>query len=232
MGVDSSGVFDRAHPAIAELLRRMPPPESTRRIPDVPWRASFDEIGFSFPQDYQCFVETYGSGSVCGDLAIVMPWRAGGPEGLPEMEGFGLFMVRVEKMSYLNRFHTDAPERWPYAFWPEHGGLLPWARNREYGYFFWLTGDADPDRWTCVAWDQREWRAYGCGMAELLLRAVNDGDPFLSSIVAPDSTPIVWQSNGLWPARLPESIAIDDDDDWCISAASRERGEDDGPGWA
>jgi hypothetical protein len=196
----------------------------------VPWHESPREIGVEFPQDYRHFVETYGSGSLSGDLGISMPWRAGGPPYLPEMEGFGLYAVRARNMSPLNQFHVDAPQRWPFAFWPEPSGLLPWARNPRYGYFFWHTTGAGPDTWTCVAWNQSEWRPYDCGMVELLLHLVNGADEFLSSFVLPARTPIEWRPNESWPTELPESLNIDDGDDWTIPAARAERG-DDGSTW-
>ena len=214
-----------ARQSLETLAQQMPPTTLAQPVRDVPWGEASQLIGFDFPEDYQQFIALYGSGSISNDLGISMPWLVNGPDHLPERDGFGVYMVRVEKMSSLNQFHDRVPERWPFSFWPAPNGLLPWARNSRYGYLLWLTTAADPNAWTCVAWNQLEWRTYDCGMVDLLIRLVSGDDAYLRHFIGEPTIAPAWCPNSQWPRALPESLQIDDDDDWTIPAAARERGE-------
>lgn len=207
------------------LVQLMPPTTLAQPARDVPWDETSRLIGFDFPEDYQQFIALYGSGSISNDLGISMTWLMNALSYLPERDGFGVYMVRVEKKSSLNQFHDTAPERWPFSFWPALNGLLPWARNRRYGYLFWLTTAPDPNAWTCAAWNQSEWRTYDCGMVDLLIRLVSGEDAYLREFIGEPTAAPAWCPNTQWPKVLPESLQIDDDDDWTIPAAARERGE-------
>jgi hypothetical protein len=83
---------------------------------------------------------------------------------------------------YLERHHVthlevmrgmrDAGHRsYPYPFYPEFGGLLPWGRGRDQSLYCWVTDSADPDLWGVVWSDQTrsEWREYDGALGDFLI---------------------------------------------------------------
>lgn len=93
------------------------------------------------------------------------------------------------------REHRDTyPARFPYAFYPEPGGLLSWGSGIGGEECFWLTEGPDPDAWPVVVWDTGQWRHFDTGMVDTVLHVVRGDDPFLRETFFDEDAPV-------WSAR-------------------------------
>ncbi len=98
----------------------------------------------------------------------------------------------------FREMREDFPDRFPYAIFPEPGGLLEWGGNLNGDRCFWLTEDPDPDRWPVVVWFRgevasRSWRREEGGMAAFLLRVVRDPK---SALLASSEERLTWIFGG------------------------------------
>lgn len=186
---------------VASLCEVMPPPD---RLPGavVPWESSVGEIGLEFPGDYREFSELYGWGAVRGELSILTPLIPRGKAGWLNVDG-GFSRVAEYTNQEIGRafreMRSNSPQSYPYAIYPEPGGLLAWGRNGNSDHCFWLTKGADPDRWPVVVWSRgmrpsRAWREYDCGMVELIHRIVDGNDPYLNKLLVSATSSQRWVS--------------------------------------
>jgi hypothetical protein len=63
------------HPAVEELRRLVPPPETPNGA-DGDWGACERDLGLRLPADYKEFISTYGSGTLCRLFEIPSPFSA------------------------------------------------------------------------------------------------------------------------------------------------------------
>jgi hypothetical protein len=123
---------------LAELVRRVPPPERPVGGP-YDWAATERELGTPLPADYKRLVETYGRGGFWGALYL----RAPGHDGA--------YPLIADLLDDFGPLREDDLGHYPYPLYPEPGGLLAWAENDCGGFVCWLT-EGPPDAWPVVIW--------------------------------------------------------------------------------
>jgi len=114
-----------------ELISRMPPPN----VPVAShgdWAAAELQLGTRLPGDYKAFVETYGSGLVCGFLLVYSPFALNKSLNL------------IHKVNQSLRLFKDEV-----SLFPAPGGLLLCSNSRSGDWIFWRT-DGEPDDWELI----------------------------------------------------------------------------------
>ncbi|MET8747860.1 hypothetical protein [Streptomyces sp. NPDC004728] len=155
------------------------------------WDDSSVEVGIRLPADYRAFIDAFGGGDLYGRLGVNTPWPLGDPPaGVTALRA--LLNDAIETNEILRGLRDSYPAAFPFAFYPEPGGLLAWGGGIGGDLCFWLTEAHDPDAWPVVVWDKAEWRRYDMGMVALLIRALTKGDPFIADLVAPEPDLPVW----------------------------------------
>jgi hypothetical protein len=158
-----------------EELKALIPPPSTVVAP--PWGEALDKIGFEFPEDYREFVDTYGAGTFepprYVGLEVYAPHvNALDLRGRPGFEGFVAHHLDQVRPYFTGPGAEEVTRNSePIPLYPEPGGLLSWGRTEESDQFFWLTEDANPDRWPVVGWSRHDASTFvfDGGMVEFLL---------------------------------------------------------------
>lgn len=158
-----------------EKLKALVPPPSAVVAP--PWGEAPDKAGFEFPADFREFVDAYGGGSFGRPEYVGLDVRAPhanalGPGGRPGFEGF--VTDHLDQVRPLFTYPGAEEEMWngePLPLYPDPGGLLSWGSSQQSDQFFWLTQDADPDRWPMIGWLRHDAStfAFDGGMVEFLL---------------------------------------------------------------
>jgi hypothetical protein len=120
-----------------QLRALLGPPES--RAFDIGWDAVRAQVGGPLPPDFVAFMDTYGPCSV-GTLSMVWLGRGGFQAGITWDYERARLWRQLEPASF--------PET-NYALFPEAGGLIPWAVDDAYRYY-WRRTDADPAKWPIV----------------------------------------------------------------------------------
>lgn len=144
----------------------------------LPWAQSAAAFGIELPADFRAFVDAFGAGEVYDRLSVNTPWPLRDPP-VPVTALRAMLDDAEETSALLRDLRTTYPDQFPFAFYPEPGGLLAWASGIGGEQCFWLTEPADPDAWPVVVWDKSEWRHYAPGMLRVLLLTVTGTDPFL-----------------------------------------------------
>ncbi|MFF9458664.1 SMI1/KNR4 family protein [Streptomyces flaveolus] len=114
------------------------------------WEEAEQYVGAALPGDFKAFVGAYGSGLICGELAVFHP-RGSSPL---------LERMRATHATFAERRSRalaggDA-EYVPYPFHPEPGGLISWGYDQSGDEHFFLPCDPDPDRWKVVTMAHEE----------------------------------------------------------------------------
>jgi SMI1-KNR4 cell-wall len=161
-------------PQQERLVRLLPPPPQPVDVPEPDQRSRLEsEIGRSLPSDYWWFLETYGSGSIGGDLAVFTP--SSGVEGRQ-------FAAQQERIGgHLRLVNEHRPGEVPFPIWPEPGGLLAWGGTDSGVMCLWLTSHDDADQWPIVIRDahRSEWFTHR-GPMSWFLSDVLDGSEQVS----------------------------------------------------
>ncbi|MFF7716063.1 hypothetical protein [Streptomyces sp. NPDC007988] len=108
------------------------------------WAAAERYVGSALPRDFTAFLDSYGSGVVCGELVVLHP--EGSSPLLPRMEA-------THRMFAARRRAASADgdlEHFPHPFHPEPGGLVSWGYDHSGDEHFFLPCGPDPDRWKVV----------------------------------------------------------------------------------
>ena len=168
---------------VGQIAELMPPPVSAVVAP--PWDEALPEVGFAFPADFRDFADLYGGGSINDGIIIEVPTL--GPNGSGKRTGFGGFVdqsaavVRSEiGEMWQNAIALNGDQTLPSPVLPEPSGLMMWGYNQFGETCFWDTRDADPDRWTVVAFfsSSRRWERFDGGMADFVLATLQGNVPF------------------------------------------------------
>ncbi len=118
--------------AIAELKELVPPPATPFEVGTLAqWREVEAELGTALPRDYRDFVFAYGSGLFAGLYRVYNPFAAS--------EYIALVAQGRRVCGYNRESRRSYPERFPYPYFPEPGGLLPWGNDENGNDYFWLT---------------------------------------------------------------------------------------------
>jgi hypothetical protein len=178
-----------------QLRALLGPPE---RPVDIGWDAVWAQVGGPLPPDFVAFMDTYGPCSV-GRLSIVRLGRGGYQAGITWDYERTRLWLRLEPGGF--------PEA-DYPLFPEAGGLIPWAADDAYRYY-WRQAGADPAKWPIV-------------MAPRIRGEVLEADRRATDIildhaaagatVSPSSLPddVAWLEAPL-PQALPARGAVPDD---------------------
>jgi hypothetical protein len=141
-----------------EQLTELTPPPAVPHGATGDWDAVESELGLALPADFKAAIELYGAGYFAEFITLLTPF---GPDLLRPLAR----RLLTDEQS----FRAAHPDRCPYPFYPEFGGLLPWAGTDNGDRLCWLTA-GEPDTWTTVAWNPRGWyyEAFDMGAVEFL----------------------------------------------------------------
>jgi len=133
--------------SLAMLKKLVPPPPHPFEVGTLAqWRKMEAKLGKRLPRDYRDFVFTYGSGLFAGFYIICNPFAKSQYTCLPS---------RVEMVCKHNReSRISIPERYPFPYHPEPGGLIPWGYDENGNDYFWLP-EGPPTKWTVVQDENR-----------------------------------------------------------------------------
>jgi SMI1-KNR4 cell-wall len=130
---------------IDDLVRLVPPPEAPVDATGD-WEQVETDLGLELPSDFKTLIQRYGRGQFESFITPLMP--------------FGKHAMLIDEARRLQEddqsFRDEHPEISPYAFYPDPGGLLPWAGTDNGDRLCWLT-EGRPDTWTTVTWNPRAW---------------------------------------------------------------------------
>jgi hypothetical protein len=144
--------------AIDDLIRLVPPPAAPVSA-NGDWQQVESRLGIRLPDDFKQLIEHYGLGQFVDFITPLTPF---GPEDL-------LTRSARRLLDSERAFRDRNPDKSPYAFYPEPGGLLEWAGTDNGDRLCWLT-EGNPSQWTTVAWQPRGWHydAHPVGAAGFL----------------------------------------------------------------
>lgn len=132
----------------------------------VDWADVEARLGTPLPGDYKQLVEIFGEGAFDGYLDF----------HVPDAHVRTSDIVRHSK--WLSEWAASHGSRlWrPYELYPAPGGLLKWGSTEQADGFFWLTEDADPDRWPVLMTDDTcdNWTRFDGTTAECVHRMLTD----------------------------------------------------------
>ena len=125
------------------------------------------------PSDYWWFLETYGTGSIGGDLVVFTPSS--------ELERWNAAAQQQRIGDHLRLVHEHRPGSIPFPIHPEPGGLLAWGGTHAGVKCLWLTSGDDPDLWPIVIRDadRSEWFTHR-GPIAWFLADIMDGAEHIS----------------------------------------------------
>jgi hypothetical protein len=126
------------------------------------WRQVEEALGTALPSDYKEFVSQFGSGYIDRFLWILSPFERWDSRNLvwqlDEQRDIG--RILRESLGY---------DMLPFGFYPQPGGLLPWAGTDDGDVLYWATKPADPDRWPVVlAYRDGDWEEIATTMTRFL----------------------------------------------------------------
>lgn len=145
--------------AIENLLKAVPPPAMPFEVYEGPWEPVETFFGTALPSDYKEFVRLYGSGYFMEFLRVRVP------------RAWNEYARIASQARIITRIFRglEPLDPYPYPFWPETGGLLPFATTDNGDELFWLT-EGPPDTWRVVVWDRGlgEFETLDCGLTDFL----------------------------------------------------------------
>lgn len=132
---------------IANVIQLVPPPAQPVDVGTVAdWEHAEAQMGLTLPSDYRAFIFAYGSGLFANLYRIYTPFSDSPYRSL---------LQQSVAISDMNRQSQQRfPERFPYPYYPDRGGLLPWGNDENGNDYFWLT-EGPPDSWAVVQDENR-----------------------------------------------------------------------------
>lgn len=128
--------------SIDELKQLIVPPAQPCEVGTLAqWRIIEDRLGTKLPCDFREFVFAYGSGLFARLYCVYNPFSSS--------EYVALIPQGVRVCDYNRESQKSFPLRFPYPYYPETGGLLPWGNDENGNDYFWLT-EGPPDKWVVV----------------------------------------------------------------------------------
>lgn len=151
---------------LINLQRFVPPPSQPIDAPSLAEWETYQLItGILLPPDFQELLSAYGSGDFDTVVFLYNPFC----RSLYTMFKRTLYeiMVDLQGIRYL-KTQGDA-ESFPYAVYPDPGGVFPWARTSNGDQLFWLT-TGEPSQWTIVLNEShsRLFEHFSCTTTEFL----------------------------------------------------------------
>jgi SMI1-KNR4 cell-wall len=151
-----------------DALRLLAPPLENPYLGDGTWEGLFEELGIALPREYVTLMDEYGAGEwAAGSLRFYVPLRTGEKSYLRKVQ---------EITGWYRNFRDEWPENYPLAVWPESGGFLPFADNRDGDQVGWLTQGDDPDQWPLIVWPRHfdQGPPLEHGLIDMLLELLRD----------------------------------------------------------
>ncbi|MGW3630362.1 SMI1/KNR4 family protein [Streptomyces sp. NPDC005122] len=173
-------------------LRRHNPPPSQPLWANGDWNEVESALGLQLPTDFKQLIGAYGAHHFAGFLTPLTPFG-----------GRDLLVGPAKRLLDQERgFRDSSPEDCPYPFYPEPGGLLPWARTDNGDTVCWLT-DGKPAAWTVVCWNPRGWYydAHPVGAVEFLAGWLSG---HISTTVFPDAPEFAEEDGSSGATGAPE----------------------------
>ncbi len=133
--------------SLSRLIQLVTPPTNPFEIGTLEeWHELESQIGVSLPPDYREFVFTYGSGLFAGFYRVYNPFAA---------SQYMSLMKSIARICDQNRISQQSfPDRFPYRYFPEPGGLIPWGNDENGNDYFWLA-DGPAETWSVVQDENR-----------------------------------------------------------------------------
>src|SRR5262249_53312238 len=133
-------------PELKAISKLVPPPDNPQGR-DRSWQDVQTDLARKLPADYKQFIDLYGSGLINGQI-FVFNFRDTKLFERPLPEEL------CGEHSFIQGYERDRAmggHDWPYAMYPEPGGLLPFATLFEIDTLNWAT-HGPPNRWDVVYW--------------------------------------------------------------------------------
>ncbi|MFI5757199.1 SMI1/KNR4 family protein [Streptomyces sp. NPDC051569] len=112
------------------------------------WRQIESSLGFTLPEDYKILAEHFPRGDFQNSVRLVCP----GDPAMPATEYLGHFAYVLDDMRGLR---AGGHGTFPYPIFPEPGGVLPWGRGVDSGFFYWIMKGGDANEWSLAFSDER-----------------------------------------------------------------------------
>ncbi|QDT30077.1 SMI1/KNR4 family protein [Gimesia panareensis] len=146
--------------ALGELLKIVTPPDKPKEVPTKPnWAAVEKKLGLQLPDDYKRYVTKFGTGVLGSFLRVYNPFSK---------REYTSLQKSVVSVCEIHQMRSDT---FPYEFYPESPGLLPWGNDDNGNNLFWLTRGAR-NKWPIVVCSGRDDRSqlFEMGMTAFLAR--------------------------------------------------------------
>lgn len=161
-------------------MEAFPPPAE---VSGADWDVVENELGVRLPPAYKALCDAYGDSSIGGEFRLLAPQAKRKPARFPAValaESASLREQREEDLQDPD--FTPTPDLREWRFFPELGGLLPWARDGGLFFFFETDPAAEPDAWPIVAPDPGDFAVFPdtdavAFLARLLKERVGDVAP-------------------------------------------------------
>jgi hypothetical protein len=159
--------------SFTELSRLVAPPDTPQEVGTLAeWSSIESQLGMTLPGDYREFVFAYGTGLFANFYRVYNPFASS--------QYIALIPSVTRVCGYNRESQKSFPDRFPYPYYPDANGLLPWGNDVNGNDYFWLT-DGSPNEWRVV---QDENRGNGILVHPLSMTE------FLTSILKGETTPL------------------------------------------
>jgi len=133
--------------SIEQLKALVAPPDTPSEVGTLSqWRDIERSLGVKLPTDYREFVFAYGSGLFAGFYRVYNPFASS--------QHSALFSSVTRVCKYNRESQQKFPGRFPFPYYPEKTGLLPWGNDENGNDYFWQTS-GPPDAWHVVEDENR-----------------------------------------------------------------------------
>ncbi len=125
------------------------------------WQHFEERLGLPLPEDYKQFINAYGMGEFYDFLSIIGPF--GRDDSLDQSDTL-LHWIQSGSRGYSSRkasFGRHSPEKFPFAAYPEPGGLLAIGGIETGGVIYYRT-EGQPSQWTIVIYDEEFYEFAEC----------------------------------------------------------------------
>lgn len=169
---------------IESLLEIVPiPPEPVDAGPLSQWAFVQVKLGLELPSDLLKLAVLYGTGSFSrGQFSVLNPFAPSYVETVTKICAFYRTLKAAEGDDYF-----------PYDFYPQRPGLLPWGREANGHEMFWLTEGAADD-WPIVLY-----RSGACEFERLDMSLTD----FLTEVLTNTSNCAAFVGIDFWPEFEP-----------------------------
>jgi hypothetical protein len=155
------------------LLDALPTPAHPVETVDADQWETFELItGITLPDDYKAYLRVFGTGIIGG---VITPHNPFCKRPLWKIHYTCRDWMR-ESAGIHKYKHLYGEQTFPYAIYPEPGGVLPWGETDNGDRLFWLTTGL-PNEWTILMNEVRssDFELFECSMTEFL-RGLITGD--------------------------------------------------------